>query len=127
MGVCISKPCGDGCPLRCFLLAAATLVAPSGRLVKQPPIVEGSQQVKCTRVEGLEILPWRCGVLQVFYVYAQQCPGSQLGSAGWHWCPWRLSRKFAGILQYIVRLVPWVHHLAETQPSRLRQSTRRRK
>ncbi|KAG0716776.1 Protein dopey-1 [Chionoecetes opilio] len=64
--------------LRC-LLPLHTLVATVRQVVKQPPIVEGSQQVKCTRVEGLEILPLEVCVLQVFYVYAQQCPGSQLG------------------------------------------------
>ncbi|KAG0720365.1 Protein dopey-1 [Chionoecetes opilio] len=63
--------------LRCLPLH--TLVAIVRQVVKQPPIVEGSQQVKCTRVEGLEILPLEVCVLQVFYVYAQQCPGSQLG------------------------------------------------
>ncbi|KAG0719537.1 Protein dopey-1 [Chionoecetes opilio] len=44
-----------------YLLPLHTLVATVRQVVKQPPIVEGSQQVKCTRVEGLE------------------CPGSQLG------------------------------------------------
>ncbi|KAG0720363.1 Protein dopey-1 [Chionoecetes opilio] len=53
--------------LRCLPLH--TLVATVRQVVKQPPIVEGSQQ----------ILPLEVCVLQVFYVYAQQCPGSQLG------------------------------------------------
>ncbi|KAG0729349.1 Protein dopey-1 [Chionoecetes opilio] len=62
------------------LLPLHTLVAIVRQVVKQPPtpIVEGSPQVKCTRVEGLEILPLEVSVLQVFYMYAQQCPGSQL-------------------------------------------------
>ncbi|XP_050727465.1 protein dopey-1 homolog isoform X4 [Eriocheir sinensis] len=51
------------------VLPLHTLVATVRQVVKQPPIVEGSQQT----------LPLEVSVLQVFYVYAQQCPGSQLG------------------------------------------------
>ncbi|XP_045130850.1 protein dopey-1 homolog isoform X4 [Portunus trituberculatus] len=56
------------------VLPLHTLVATVRQVVKQPPIVEGCQQT----------LPLEVSVLQVFYVYAQQCPGSQLGEC---WFP----------------------------------------
>ncbi|XP_066988498.1 protein dopey-1 homolog isoform X3 [Macrobrachium rosenbergii] len=51
------------------VLPLHTLVATVKQVVKQPPIVEGAQQS----------LPLEVSVLQVFYVYVQQCPSSQLG------------------------------------------------
>ncbi|XP_069985648.1 protein DOP1A isoform X2 [Penaeus vannamei] len=51
------------------VLPLHTLVATVKQVVKQPPIVDGAQQG----------LPLEVSVLQVFYVYVQQCPGSQLG------------------------------------------------
>ncbi|XP_069939325.1 protein DOP1A isoform X4 [Cherax quadricarinatus] len=51
------------------VLPLHTLVATVKQVVKQPPIVDGAKQT----------LPLEVSVLQVFYVYVQQCPGSQLG------------------------------------------------
>ncbi|XP_045609730.2 protein DOP1A isoform X1 [Procambarus clarkii] len=68
----------SGCPQQLALvemmallrvLPLHTLVATVKQVVKQPPIVDGSKQT----------LPLEVSVLQVFYVYVQQCPGSQLG------------------------------------------------
>ncbi|KAK7074310.1 Protein dopey-1, partial [Halocaridina rubra] len=51
------------------VLPLHTLVATVKQVVKQPPIVDGAQQS----------LPLEVSVLQVFYVYVQRCPSSQLG------------------------------------------------
>ncbi|XP_071529639.1 protein DOP1A isoform X2 [Panulirus ornatus] len=68
----------SGCPQQLALvemmsllrvLPLHTLVATVKQVVKQPPIVEGAKQT----------LPLEVSVLQVFYVYVQQYPGSQLG------------------------------------------------
>ncbi|XP_042221570.1 protein dopey-1 homolog isoform X2 [Homarus americanus] len=68
----------SGCPQQLALvemmsllrvLPLHTLVATVKQVVKQPPIVDGAK----------ETLPLEVSVLQVFYVYVQQCPGSQLG------------------------------------------------
>ncbi|KAG0718742.1 Protein dopey-2 [Chionoecetes opilio] len=77
--------------LRC-LLPLHTLVATVRQVVKQPPIVEGSQQVKCTRVEGLEILPLevccRCSTCM-----RSSVPGLSCGSAGWPLLSMEVSSK----------------------------------
>ncbi|KAG0721808.1 hypothetical protein GWK47_045691 [Chionoecetes opilio] len=66
-------------------------------------------------------------VLQVFYVYAQQCPGSQLGSVGCPCCPWEVSSKLLESCSKHCRLglepTTWVRR----KPHRQGRKTRRRK